>query len=280
MLIVSNKLRSCSIVPEPLISILTPVKDAATFLAAAHESVLNQTWTNWEWLICDNGSQDGSLEIINSFTDGRIRIYSESQAGVSQARNRCLNNAQGDFICMLDADDVLPPNSLKARADHLIANPEFDFCDGIVERCDQDLNKVVKTWKPAFEGDPTMELLNIRHNCFFGNTWMIRKIPEVRFDVDLRYSEDLMFFLSQSSGKIYSWVNEPVLKYRTGHFHAMSDSRGVESGYRHLAAKLPAIGFSRNEVDLFRSAAQRICVRSAVKEWRILHALKLQVAGL
>lgn len=265
---------------KPLISILTPVKDAATFLTAAHESVLNQTWTNWEWLICDNGSTDGSLELIKSFTDARIRFYSEPVTGVGRARNRCLENAQGEFICMLDADDVLPNNSLKARAGHLIAHPEFDFCDGVVEHCDQDLGKTLKTWRPTFEGDPTIELLNIRYNCFFGNTWMIRRNPAARFDVHLRHSEDLMFFLSQSRGKFYSWVNEPILKYRTGHFHAMSDSRGVEAGYRHLAAKLPAMGFSRGEVDQFRSAAQRICFRSAVKDWRIIHALKLRVAGL
>jgi teichuronic acid biosynthesis glycosyltransferase TuaG len=265
---------------EPLITVITPVKDARPYLEATRDSVLAQTWANWEWLICDNQSGDGSWDLLQTFNDPRIKLFSERTPGVSRTRNRCLKEAKGDFICMLDADDVLPVNSLKARADHLMANPTVDFCDGVVEYCNEDLSKVIRSWKPTFEGDPTTELLNIRYNCFFGNTWMIRRNDKARFDVDLRHSEDLMFFLSQSKGKHYSWVDEPVLKYRTGHFHAMSDSRGVEAGYRHLAAKLPSMGFSREEVDQFRSAAQRICFRSAVKDWRIIHALKLQVAGL
>jgi len=265
---------------EPLISIITPVKDAKPYLEQTHQSILDQTWSNWEWIICDNGSGDGSFELLKTFSDTRIQLYSETKPGVCRARNKCLEHAKGKFICMLDADDILPTNSLKARADFLQNNPKYQLCDGEVEYCDQTMSKVLRKWAPSFEGNPTEELLNIRNNCFFGNTWMMYRDPDARFDNDLRHSEDLMFFLSQSRDKLYSSVNEPILKYRTGHFHAMSDSRGIEAGYRHVAAKLPIMGFSRKQVDLFRAAAERICFRSALKEWRIIHAMKLRVAGL
>lgn len=265
---------------QPLISIITPVRDARLYLQEAHNSVMAQTWTNWEWLICDNGSKDGSLELLRSFTDPRIQLFTSAKPGVSGARNRCLEHAKGEFVCLLDGDDVLPERSLESRAQLLIEQPEVAFCDGQVEYWNDSMDKKIRTWKPRFKGEPMGELLRIQDSCFFGNTWMIRRDPKVRFDLDLRYSEDLMYYLCQCRGKQYSFVEEPILKYRTGHFHAMSDGRGVEAGYRHVAAKLPALGFTADEVGLFRKAAQRICFRSALKEWRMLHAVKLQVAGL
>ena len=90
-----------------LISIIIPIYNADKYLAKCINSVISQTYTSWELLLINDGSTDKSLEICNSFAlkDSRISIINKSNSGVADTRNKGLDQAKGDYIIFLDADD-------------------------------------------------------------------------------------------------------------------------------------------------------------------------------
>lgn len=98
-----------------MISIITPFHNAQKTLVACIESVLVQTETDWELILVDDGSTDGSALLAQSYggQDPRIRVLTQEQRGVSEARNAGLSAAQGEFVSFLDADDRIAPDMLE-----------------------------------------------------------------------------------------------------------------------------------------------------------------------
>ena len=103
-----------------LVSIITPAYNSANFIAETIQSVQNQTYQNWEMLIVDDGSSDGTEEIVLSFMekDQRVQFYKlEHNSGPAVARNTAIEKANGDYMTFIDADDIWFPkfieNSIK-----------------------------------------------------------------------------------------------------------------------------------------------------------------------
>ena len=103
----------------PLISIIVPVYNTERYLPRCLESILSQSFTNFELLLIDDGSADGSGQMCDSYAekDSRIRVFHKENGGVSSARNLGLNEAQGEWICFVDSDDELLPEGLQIMAD-------------------------------------------------------------------------------------------------------------------------------------------------------------------
>ena len=110
----------------PLVSIITPCYNAASVISQTIDSVLNQSYTNWELLICDDCSTDGTRAIIDEYVvkDDRIHIYStpHNTGHPIMPRNISLANAKGDIIAFLDADDVWLPDMLKTNVEFMVSN--------------------------------------------------------------------------------------------------------------------------------------------------------------
>ena len=103
---------------SPLISIITPNYNCARFIAQTIESVLAQTHTDWEMLIVDDCSTDGSYEIALEYAarDPRIKVMrNERNSGAAVSRNRALDAAQGEYIAFLDSDDLWEPCKLERQ---------------------------------------------------------------------------------------------------------------------------------------------------------------------
>ena len=112
----------------PLVSVIMPVYNGEKYLAEAIDSILVQTFTDFELLIVDDGSQDNSAEIIRSYVkrDSRIRFFQQEQnEGSANARNRGIANAKGEFIAAMDCDDVSLPERLQKQVDFLESHPEI-----------------------------------------------------------------------------------------------------------------------------------------------------------
>ncbi|MDO4224532.1 MAG: glycosyltransferase family 2 protein, partial [Bergeyella zoohelcum] len=98
----------------PKVSIITPCYNSSKFLAETIQSVINQTFTDWEWIITDDNSKDKSVEIIKSFQNDKIiLIESKTNGGAGHARNLALEKASGRYITFLDADDFWESNFLE-----------------------------------------------------------------------------------------------------------------------------------------------------------------------
>lgn len=97
-----------------MVSIILPVFNAERFLTQCLDSILRQTYQDWELIAVDDGSKDGSIEILKSYEkrDNRIHIISKNNEGVSIARNIALEYAHGDYIYFVDSDDIVMPEAL------------------------------------------------------------------------------------------------------------------------------------------------------------------------
>lgn len=97
-----------------MVSIILPVFNAERFLSQCLNSILRQTYQDWELIAVDDGSKDGSIEILKSYEkrDNRIHIISKKNEGVSIARNIALKHAHGDYIYFVDSDDIVMPEAL------------------------------------------------------------------------------------------------------------------------------------------------------------------------
>ena len=109
----------------PLISIIMPVYNAEQYLASSIESLLAQTVKDFELLLINDGSKDGSLAICREYEarDSRIRVFDKPNGGVSSARNMGLDEAKGEWLMFVDSDDWLTENTLELCLEH---TPEYD----------------------------------------------------------------------------------------------------------------------------------------------------------
>lgn len=220
---------------RPLVSIIMPAYNAGTYVAEAIRSVLSQSYSNFELLIVNDGSEDHTETEIIQFDDPRIRYFRNGHAGVSAARNVGLKNMAGDFFCFIDADDSLPRDSVMARMDVFIANPEASFVDGKVVVYDADMNNKLSEYVPAFTGNPLKNLLRLNSTCFFGLTWMIKRDMtfNYRMNETLSHCEDLLFYLELAREKaFYSFTKSEILNYRRHSTSAMGNLQSLHRGYR------------------------------------------------
>jgi glycosyltransferase involved in cell wall biosynthesis len=112
----------------PLISILMPFHNPGPAFGAAIRSILAQTYSNWELLLCDDGSTDGSLESARAVADERIVVWSDGdRKGLAGRLNDCIDRAKGEFIARMDADDVSYPERFAKQIAFLMSHPEIDL---------------------------------------------------------------------------------------------------------------------------------------------------------
>lgn len=113
----------------PLVSVLMPVYNAERYLAAAIGSILCQTLGDFELIVCDDASTDGSLELARTFDDHRMRVVAnEENLGNAATRNRLVSLARGRYIAILDADDLAHPGRLEKQARFLETHPKIGMC--------------------------------------------------------------------------------------------------------------------------------------------------------
>lgn len=108
---------------SPLVSVIVPAYNAAAHLREALESVFAQDWRPFEAIVVDDGSDDETGDIAQSFPG--VRYIRQENAGASAARNTALAASAGDFVANFDADDVLPANRLSLQARYLVEHPEI-----------------------------------------------------------------------------------------------------------------------------------------------------------
>lgn len=113
----------------PLVSIVTPCYNAASYIAETIESVLAQSYEHWEMVICDDGSTDDSASLIESYAgnDNRIRLIKQANSGAAAASNAAYSACEGDIIAFLDADDLFDTNKLAICLEALQKRPDCGF---------------------------------------------------------------------------------------------------------------------------------------------------------
>lgn len=192
-----------------LFTIIIPVCNGEKTIENAIESVYSQTYAKWELLIIENSSIDNTSLIVKKHVNQRIRLL-ESETGVSCARNKGINEARGEYILFLDADDVLPKETLSIYKEILKEKDEdVIFGKYTYEKIDNSIEQIKNKEEYVCQclNDPTVKL-NI-HGCLFKKS-IIDKFS-LSFNEELKYAEDSLFVLDF----ILKSKNIVVISYHT-----------------------------------------------------------------
>lgn len=266
---------------KPLISIITAVYNGEEFLKEAIDSVLSQSFGTWELIIVNDGSTDNTEKIINTYLkDKRIKCFNQKNLGVSAARNIGMKNMRGEYFCFLDADDILPKNSLFARLNVFQRSPKIMFADGQVDIFRENPNEKIRNWQPGYKGPPLRDLVTLSGKIFFGNTWMVKRVPgyNYAFKTGLTHGEDLWFYIQltiELKGE-YSYTDDAVLFCRSGNDSAMKNTHGLEKGYWDIYNELLYRKDIPGEwVKVFHKKIKSIMFKSYVAEGKLISAAKM-----
>lgn len=177
-----------------MISVIIPAYNAAGTIRRCIQSVLEQTYTEWEMIIVDDGSKDDTLGICQSYDDSRIRVLHKENGGVSSARNMGLNFAQGDYIAFIDSDDFIGTDYLQHLSYGLGADIVITgFYYGAVPEVSCFKLQLSDKQKVSQE---LSKLINADQLCFPWGRLFKRSILEqyqIRFDEQMRFAEDNVF---------------------------------------------------------------------------------------
>ena len=207
-------------VPVP-VSVLLPVYNAEAHIAEAIQSILVQTYGNFELLLINDGSTDRSLEVISSFRDERIRLVNnESNLKLIATLNKGIDLARGKYIARMDADDVSLPQRLQKQVDFMEAHPETGVCGSWFESFGNHRSIVRYP-----EKDEDIRIMMLYQTPFCHPSIIFRKDifdkNGIRFLPEFIHAEDYEAWVRLADHTRFANIPEVLLKYRL-HGHSVS----------------------------------------------------------
>lgn len=213
-----------------LVTIIVPVYNAEQFITRCIESIVKQSYTNFELILINDGSKDNSEDICKKYVDNdKVRLINKRNGGVSSARNEGIKNAKGEYITFVDADDWIDRDYVKLLVEHIGEN-DISMC-GYWQEKEDCLYRVVEpglnnTVSPLIFWNECVEK-NINKNtieksrpsgfvwrCLFKKKIIIKN--ELLFNIEVNYSEDLLFllqYLSINSFEHINYIRDPLYYY-------------------------------------------------------------------
>ncbi len=212
----------------PRVSVVMSVYNGLPFLTEAVASVLVQTFTDFEFVIADDGSRDGSWEALTLLAQGdpRIRLLrNASNLGASAARNQAMDQARGEFIAGQDADDISQPDRLKRQVEFLDAHPEIGVLGTAPTFVDESGEFLGDGSVPTRTEDDELQPLLLEINCFCAPSVMFRRhlLDLVSgYNVNVAYAEDYDLLLRLAEVTKIANLPDGLYSYRQ---HDRSTSR-------------------------------------------------------
>lgn len=237
----------------PKISVIVPVYNAERWLGRCVDSILAQTFTDFELLLVDDGSRDSSGAICDRYaaSDPRVRVFHKPNGGVSSARNLGLDNARGTWITFCDSDDEMCP----ANLEDLAKFPQYDFRANHY-RCNNGEWEHQSLPDKNFDGNAEIaECIATFFNYYFRMPWDKRYRADIinkhniRFNREITIGEDLIFNLEYLSyvgsislssyvGTIYFRGNEDSLTRHREKYTPIEFMDGTFSGVKALESRM------------------------------------------
>ncbi|MDF2633460.1 MAG: glycosyl transferase family 2 [Pelosinus sp.] len=201
---------------EPIITVLMPVHNGSLYLCDAIDSILGQTYHNFEFLIIDDGSTDNTADIISSYKDGRIRVIkNDTNIGISKALNIGIQNARGRYIARMDCDDVSRSDRLYKQVLFMEQHPEIGVCGSWV--------KTIEEWGQGNLWRFYTEPEQIKCQLLFGNVLahpsvLIRrdvlKTTGTYYHVLYKYAQDYKLWVELAKKVLFVNIPEVLVAYR------------------------------------------------------------------
>ena len=227
----------------PKVSIVIPSYNHAPFIERAVKSVLNQTEPDLELIVVDDGSTDASLEILSGFSDERLKVITQTNQGAHAALNRGFKNAQGEFLAILNSDDIYHQKRLEKAIASLKNDPQLGLVGSHIEIIDaQDKHLGIKHGYKDCEPWPlkktersfragtdlraallTENYWSTTSNFVFTRHWY-DNIGEFR---PLRYAHDWDFALRMAKAANLALLPEPLMRYRVHSSNTICEDRAA-----------------------------------------------------
>ena len=224
----------------PKVAVIIPAYNAMTYLQETLESVLQQTFTDFEVLIVDDGSSDNIVEWANGLTDDRVKFISQSNQGVSTARNFAISEASGDYIAFLDADDLWEKTKLEKQAQFLDDNPTVGLVATWMMLTDSQGNPGAEVKIDFKQGNIRKELIEISLiPC--GSIPMVRKVCFNKvglFDSTLRFGEDWEMWTRIAADYDFGLIKETLVYYRQHSNNSSKNSQQILPDFDRLIEKM------------------------------------------
>lgn len=184
-----------------LISIIVPVYNSEKYLFKCIESILNQSFTDFELLLIDDGSSDNSLQILKEFErkDHRIKLFSHANSGVSYTRNFGIKNSQGDFILFIDSDDWVETDFIKDFTNAYADNPNELLVADLLRNAKRKAGYENRLFEIKNQANECIQYRNFLHNGGPCAKLFNRKVlidNQIFFHEKLTYGEDLVFLMN------------------------------------------------------------------------------------
>ncbi len=220
-----------------------PAYNAAAYIAEAIQSVLLQTFRDFELLIINDGSSDNTVQVIRSFNDERIVLIQQENLGVAAALNNGLQYARANYIARFDADDICFPERLQVQYDFITAHPEYIIIGAAAEYIDASGNYIF-THHP--QGKTDQQIKQLPYNvCPFIHASVLYKRESVQragYNVHAHSFEDhLLWQQLMQTGKMYNMA-EPLLKVRLNPGSLTMDERKRKKEFQAIKNKVLRAG--------------------------------------
>jgi glycosyltransferase involved in cell wall biosynthesis len=212
----------------PEVSVVIPAYNAARYLGAAVESVLAQTFDDLEVLVVDDGSTDGSADLVADLGP-KVRVIRQPNSGVSSARNRGIAESAGRYLAFLDADDTWLPEKLERQLAALRASPAGRFCYTAFVIADAELQPI-ELRRAALSGT-ARETLLLDGNVVGASTPLCERelLAEAgQFDPSLSQCADWDMWIRVAAHTDFLYLDEPLVNYRQHGTNMSNDPRLLE----------------------------------------------------
>ncbi|NMG08967.1 glycosyltransferase family 2 protein [Brasilonema sp. UFV-L1] len=222
------------------VTVIIPAYNAMKYLPETVESVLNQTLTDFEVLIINDGSSDGIVEWASQITDSRVRLISQENQGTAAARNKGIVESKGEYIAFLDADDIWEPTKLEKQAQCLDNNPLVGLVDAWTAFIDENSKPTGIVMTHNSEGDVYKKVVEVCDSTVCcGSSPMIRRSCFDTLGLFDResYIEDVDMWIRIATCYHYGVVKEVLVKYRQHPSNKSKDCESMLRGFRQLIEK-------------------------------------------
>jgi glycosyltransferase involved in cell wall biosynthesis len=203
----------------PLVSILTASYNSERFIRTALDSALAQTYPNFEIIFIDDGSTDGTRDIVKGYAvrDKRIHYFEQENMGILRTRNAMLEKAQGEFITYLDHDDMYAPNKVKREVEFLQAHPEDAavYCNYYCFFNENPEKNYLHVY-PLYEGqifEPLLDKIFIANTTFMMRSSVVKELGP--YNPATGMVEDWEYFLRMSRhGMLFGLIQDRLARIR------------------------------------------------------------------
>ncbi|HED36471.1 MAG TPA: glycosyltransferase [Gammaproteobacteria bacterium] len=269
---------------EALVSVVIPAFNSEKYITECIDSVLNQSYKNTEILIIDDGSTDGTVNIVSGYINDKIKLFHQKNSGSGAARNHGVKQASGEWIAFIDADDIWLPNKLEKQlglcSNHIWSHTDLYFHGDVYP-------KHTKTTEFT-EKHSGFILKNLLVENSIGTSSVVIKKKTFDeyggFDTNLRALQDWDLWLRVAEKHQVCYFDEPLVYYRV---HSSSVSRNVRKTWPYHFYLINRIfsqkGIANNLQELKYEALSRsskICSQIAEQEGDYLFSCSCAIRSL